>query len=300
MPRTELGLLRTDELVTLLALCRELACAARTADLAWIQSRTFGDPTVTPDLMLAAYQDRILVGFFIGCVRGDLGVIKAFGVREGYRRQGIATRLLDEMEARLAQRGVTSAYAGGVGPNFFRPGVSLRHTPAIALLMRRGYTTGREARVDMQADLAETALDTKPAIARLAAEGIQIRRAEPDEIETVARFTLEHFDAAWVSEVIDGASSSDPPALFIAYEGDRLVAFATHDAIGPAYFGPTGTLPAYRGRGIGGVLLRLCLQNIRAAGHAVAHIAWAGPVDYYARVAGARITDAYWCFEKAL
>ena len=300
MPPIDLAPLSADDLPALLALCRQLNCCAKTANLAWLESRTFGDPTVAPDLMLTARRDGDLVGLGIACVRDDLGVIKAFGVREGYRRQGIATLLLDELEARLAQRGLASVYVGGVGPNFFTTGVSLCHTPAIALLLRRGYTTNRETRVDMQVDLAEAALDPTAEIERLAAQGIQIRRAEAGEIDAVVRFTAEHFAAAWVPEVRDGASSADPPALFVAYDGDRLIAFSTHDAIGPAYFGPTGTLPSYRGRGIGGALLKLCLRNMRDEGYPVAHIAWAGPVDYYARVAGARITDAYWGLEKTL
>jgi mycothiol synthase len=300
VPDPHITAFEADELPALLSLCRETGCCRPDADLAWLQHRTLGDPTVAPDLMLAARVDGLVIGFGIACVRDALGVVKAFGVREGYRRRGIATRLLDELEARLAARGLTTAYAGGVGPNFISTGVSLRHTGAIALLMRRGYRTDRKARVDMLVDLDAAPLETGAQIARLAAQGLTMRRAQPGEVEAVAAFAAEQFEAAWQVEVLEGARSADPPALFVACEGASLVAFAAHSALGPAYFGPTGTLPAYRSRGIGGVLLRLCLQDIRAAGSPVTHIAWAGPVDYYARVAGARITDAFWCFEKEL
>jgi ribosomal protein S18 acetylase RimI-like enzyme len=299
LPELILDALGRDELPALLALCRETGCCGGDADLAWLRHRTLGDPSVALDLMLAARCGDDLAGFAIGCVRGAQGVIKAFAVAGPYRRQGIATRLLDELEARLARRSLPTAYVGGVGPNFFATGVSLRQMPAIALLMRRGYTTDRVARVDMQANLARADWDTEAQQARLASQGIAVRRARSDEVEQVAAFAAEHFADAWRAEVLD-AGHYDPPALFVAHEGPRLIAFAAHEALGPAYFGPTGTLSAQRSRGIGGLLLKLCLGDMRVAGHPVARMAWAGPVDYYARVVGAEVTDAFWCFEKPL
>mgnify|MGYP005866281417 FL=1 len=79
-----------------------------------------------------------------------------------------------------------------------------------------------------------------------------------------------------------------------------MVAFAAYDVTGPARFGPTGTDPAYRQRGIGGALLKECLRSLRDRGEVVAEIGWAGPIGFYARAVDARIHRVYWGFAKSL
>ncbi|MBC7255046.1 MAG: GNAT family N-acetyltransferase [Chloroflexi bacterium] len=266
-------------------------------NLTFLRSRTLGDPTCEPDLLLLAHEDGQIVGSVLGCVRGEMGVVKLFGVAPAFRRRGIGSRLFDEIEARFRARGLKRVRIAGVGPNYFTPGVDVRATEAITFLMARGYETNRIAIVDMQVDLDVAPLEVDDAFERLAAQGIILRRAAPSEVEEIAAFARDAFNEAWQVEVLE-AGQAEPPTLFAAFEGSRCIAFAAYDAVGPRYFGPTGTLPEYRQRGIGTALLRLCLSAMRARGDRIAHISWAGPVAFYARAVGAYISRVYWVFQR--
>lgn len=126
-----------------------------------------------------------------------------------------------------------------------------------------------------------------------------LRRARAEEIGAAAEFARAQFGAGWGQEVSD-AVRYEPPPLFVALCGERIVGFAAYDVTGMARFGPTGTHPDHRQRGIGGVLLKMCLRSVRDRGEATAEISWAGPIAFYARAVGARIYRAYWRFGKSL
>lgn len=268
-------------------------------ELTWLHYRTFGDPTCLPELLWVAEEGGQIVGCCIACIRDDRGVIKAFAVRLTHRRRGIATALFDEVEARLRARGVGRVVVEGVAPNYLAPGVDLRHTDAVVFLMQRGYETDRVTRVDMDVDLLQTNLETSADEARLAREGIILRRALPEDIPLAAEFALTHFSAPWQQEVADAAHFTPPP-LFIALADSQVVAFAAYDVTGLNRFGPTGTHPDHRRKGIGGALLKMCLRSMRERGGRHAEIGWAGPLGFYARAVGATIGRAYWTFHKEL
>ncbi len=264
----------------------------------WLRFYTVEDPTCSPDLLLVARHDQGVVGFCFACIREQGLVIKAFAVAPSYRHQGIATQLFDAIEERGRKHGCERALIGGVGPNYFAPGIDLTLTPAISFVMHRGYETDRRALVDMKVDPFQVDLDISDTRRRLEAQGIELRRAFPEEVERVSVFA-KHFSEAWRQETL-AAVGRDPLPLFVALDGEEIIAFAVHDVTGHAKFGPTGTHPDYRRRGIGGALLKMCLQDNRARGDRLVCISWAGPVAYYARAVDARIYRAYWAFQKAL
>jgi len=290
--------MRPEHLPEVLALIVEADLCLH-PDLEWLRHRTFDDPTCLPELLLLAEDEGQIVGFCIACIRGERGVIKAFAVRATHRRKRIATKLFEETELRLRAQRIGQVVVEGVAPNYLMPGVDLHHTDAVAFLMQRGYETERVARVDMDVDLLQADLETLRDEARLGREGIVLRRACPEEIGATAEFALTKFSAPWQREVADAARFSVPP-LFIALADSQIIAFAAHDVTGLGRFGPTGTHPDYRRRGIGGALLKMCLRPIRDRGEGRAEIAWAGPLGFYARAVGATIGRAYWMFHKEL
>jgi len=294
----QLTSMRPDHLPHVLALIAEEDLCLQ-PELEWLRYRTFGDPTCLPELLLVAEDGGEPVGFCIACIRGERGVVKAFAVRATHRRRGIATRLFEEIEAQLRARGIEQVVVEGVAPNYLVPGVDLHHTDAVVFLMQRGYETDRVTRVDMDVDLHRADLETAEDEARLAREGIILRRSRPEEITPAAEFALTHFSAPWQQEVMDAACFVPPP-LFIALADSQIIAFAVYDVTGLSRFGPTGTHPDYRRKGIGGALLKMCLRSIRDRGERRAEIGWAGPLGFYARAVGATIGRAYWTFHKEL
>jgi mycothiol synthase len=266
---------------------------------AWLTHSTVGDATAYPDLRLLAWQDGTLAGLCLACLRGGAGILKFFAVREPNRRQGLATALFDELEARLRARGVTEIAVKAVAPNYFVPGVDITYTDAVCFLLNHGFKTDRNAIVDMTVDLVRANLDTQEAERALAQEGIVLRRAEPREVPRVATFAAAEFSVSWQQELAE-AQDYDPVPLFVALRDDEVLSFAAIDVTGPARFGPTGTRKDLRGRGLGGALLRLSLRALRERGETSADIGWVGPLAFYARTVGAQITRAYWRFEKTL
>ena len=268
-------------------------------DLGWLRYRTLDDPTCPSDLLLLAQDGGRVVGFCFGALREGKGVVKLFGVIPEGRRAGVAGALLAELERRLRGRGISEVIVGALGPNFFEPGVDVTLTGAVSFLMQSGYETDRAARINMMVDLASADLDTRGAKADLARMGITVRRACGEDISAAAQFALETFSEGWRIEVAESARFAPPP-LFIAIEGARLVGFAAYDVTGPGRFGPMGTHPDYRHRGIGGVLLKRCLRSLRDRGENEAVIVWVGPIPFYARTVEARITRTFWTFRKCL
>ncbi|MDR9806994.1 GNAT family N-acetyltransferase [Rhizobium hidalgonense] len=116
--------------------------------------------------------------------------------------------------------------------------------------------------------------------------GISVRPALPPELHLVTGWVRERFSQNWASEVTV-AFSRQPVACLISVEGGRLLGFACYDTTARGFFGPTGVDPEMRGRGIGVALFSACLLTMKALGHAYAFIGDAGPVDFYAKTAGA-------------
>jgi mycothiol synthase len=61
-----------------------------------------------------------------------------------------------------------------------------------------------------------------------------------------------------------------------------------------------GTLPVLRGKGIGSILLRLCLRDLGRQGFRTAIIPWVGPTRFYARFCGARLDRCFWAYQKTI
>ena len=128
--------------------------------------------------------------------------------------------------------------------------------------------------------------DATPALERAASAGAVLRRPEAFERSRVVEWVRSTFSPGWADEV-DIAFASRPPSCFIAIAAGEVVGFACHDTTRPNFFGPAGVAPTARGAGIGAALTLVTLSAMRSAGYAYAIIGGVGPVDFYARVAGA-------------
>lgn len=269
----------------------------RPLDLAEFRHRFLDDATALPEYQLGAIVNGQLAGFMLGCIREGRGIIMLFGVAPEYRRQGIASALLKELEVRFLARGVSQVLVEGVGPGYYWPGVELSRGEAIAFLLKNGYETDRVARVDMLVHLKTASLDTAAAVDELARENIHIRRATGQEISSVSAFALQYFSRAWQLEVEESRRFPVLP-VNIALHAGSVAGFAVYDVTGYGRFGPTGTRPDMRKHGIGGVLLKECCRQMLERGDETAEIAWAGPLGFYLKQVGAQIHRAYWGFRK--
>lgn len=115
---------------------------------------------------------------------------------------------------------------------------------------------------------------------RLADQDVTLRRALAPERSAVCRWVETHFSRHWRSEVEVGFSHQ-PIDVWIAHDSEGLLGFACGDVTARGFFGPTGVLEAFRGRGIGEALLFRTLQDLENKGFAYAVIGDPGPVEFY-------------------
>ncbi|MEO0856510.1 MAG: GNAT family N-acetyltransferase [Bacteroidota bacterium] len=272
--------------------------------------KVWDDDGVTPALALAAEVDGDLVGFAVGVMReapdgagGTVtrGVVKLLAVDEAYQRQGIGAALVDALEAAMVARGATAIRLGESPPNYLHPGLDPRYTRALLLFEKRGYEKLANA-IHMDVDLTQD-LDTSADEARLLADNITVARACLDDEPAVMAFLDAHWPA-WKAE-IGRTFRNDPVSLHLAWEGGGVLGFSAYDAnnigasaTGTGWFGPMGTAAAARGRGVGAVLLKRCLADMAAQGHAVSTIPWVAPVGFYAHHVGAHISRVFYRYEK--
>jgi GNAT superfamily N-acetyltransferase len=123
------------------------------------------------------------------------------------------------------------------------------------------------------------------ALAALAAQAVQVRRALVPERPRVDAWINEHF-GDWAAEV-DVTFARLPVSCFLALRRDEILGFACYDGICRNFFGPTAVLEAERGRGIGRALLLAALHAQRAQGYAYSIIGGVGPAEFYAKAVGA-------------
>jgi GNAT superfamily N-acetyltransferase len=128
--------------------------------------------------------------------------------------------------------------------------------------------------------------ELEPALKKLKASGIEIRRPLAPEKHIVTDWVKKHFDEKWASEC-DVSFSNRPVSCFIAVKGEKILGFACHDATCRNYFGPMGVDKKERGRGTGKALLLACMHAMKQYGYAYAVIGGAGPVEFYAKTVGA-------------
>lgn len=236
-----------------------------------------------------------------GAVRGH---IKFLAVRRGFRRRRIATELLERVEDRLRAHGAAEIRIGESAPNYHTPGVDIRYAPAVHCFEKCGYRIVGEAynqdvilgRGEEHPDEVLPPFDVRN-LERSLAE-MEFTRAVDGDLGKVRKLLEEHW-RAWIPEV-ERTFRNVPISLHIATERDRIVAFSAYDGnnVGTGTFGPMGTDPAYRSRGIGEVLLKRCLNDLHRQGHRRAIIPWVGPLGFYSETVGATISRVFARMEK--
>lgn len=263
------------------------------------------------------YQDQIL-GFIVGSMReGDpeLGVVEMVAVRPGFRRLGVATALLAGLEAALAAQGAARFAVMGNAPVYAWPGVDVGYTAALCLFEARGYTRGSDA-IDMTVDLARLATDgafdgtlssaaPQPIVGELEIVALGAGQgADSVDVRAAAEtWIAAEFAANWrreVEQTLARAEVGRVAGVVVAIRTtDRaIVGFAAYGAQRAALFGPMGTAASARGTGIGTRLLIECFAAQQQAGLTAADIGWVGPIAFYSRTTGARVSRTYALLQK--
>jgi len=259
------------------------------------EEKLFGDDGARRGVALAAREGDELVGVLALAGRW----IKLLAVAAPHRRRGVATRLL---EAARAEAGGAKLRVFDHPGNYLSPGLDLRYVEGDAFLRARGFRpTGEVENIRAPLDGGNplvTESRVVELVVRATRAGYAVRRAAPDDgalLDLVARA----FAPVWAHEVkraLDGPRR----AVHVAEHEGTPVAFAAADGNnrGLGWFGPAGTLPEHRGRGLGEALLIPTLLDVRGLPEAGV-IAWIGPKPFYARACGAVDDRRFRQYEEA-
>ncbi len=268
-----------------------------------LEEKVWDDKDFSKELTRVAIHDNRVVAFGMALVRTGQperhGYIKMLAVEKKFQNQGIGARILRQLEAALKKLDVDTVRIAESAPNYLVPGLDPRYTAALVMLQRNGYKRFGET-WNMVVDMSAQEFDTSRDEQELAARGFEIRRALMADDADVQRFLVEHWPA-WKHEA-RRSMLNYPISLHLALKDGRIVGFAAYDCNNhnTGWFGPMGTLEQFRRVGIGRVLLRRCLRDIKEQGHRHATIPWVGPVAFYLRHAGAEISRVFYRFEKKL
>ncbi|MEU7742514.1 GNAT family N-acetyltransferase [Nonomuraea sp. NPDC049158] len=231
-----------------------------------------------------------------------VGHLDLLAVHPDARGRGHGRALVGAAEEWLRSEGARQARFAGNPPCYAWPGIDVRYTAAACLAERLGYERYHVA-WNMTADLGAD-LSVEEDLVRLAEAGVSVHASATDrdlaadqeraaDRERVAAFVRERWNQNWAWEAANAAG------LHYAERDGRILGFAAWGAR-PAWFGPMGTAPEARGLGVGGVLLRRCLAEMRAAGLSSAQIGWVGPLRFYSRAVGARAERVFWLYRRDL
>ena len=239
--------------------------------------------------------DGTPVGFMQSVTRPEerKAWVGVFAVLPDCRRKGVASRLLDVVKAEWTEISPETVEAVAIPGNYFNPGIDPRYTEALCFLEAKGFERFKDC-VNMIARL-DREFDTTGEAERLSGLTIEVRRASDKDKDLLEQFFQSDFGAEWLAEA-DLAMKNDPAGLHIAIKEGKIIAFSAHSSQNRewGFFGPMGTTPAARGTGIGRVLLWLCLNDLRNAGHKTAVIPWVGPIGFYSRYVDARVDRVFW------
>ncbi|WP_147372181.1 GNAT family N-acetyltransferase [Mariniphaga sediminis] len=268
-----------------------------------LEEKLTGDPGWNPKSTFVTQKEGRVAGFMQGVYRNVRGVrygyIKLMAVEKESRKQGIARAMYLQLEDYFERNKVDAVRIYDVPLNYFMPGIDPRYTAAVCFAERMGFVrNGDTSNLDI--DLQHQNWSEQTKIEELKAQQIEVSRAtEADRAEITELLGTDWH--LWQYEV-DRAIESSPPSLHIARLNGKVLAFAAHNANnkGTGWFGPMLTHNDMRGKGIGGVLLKLCLQDMKNEGLEKSIIPWVGPIPFYAHQANAKVARVFWRYEKKL
>jgi N-acetylglutamate synthase-like GNAT family acetyltransferase len=270
-----------------------------------LQEKTLGDPDFEKELTLVGLSEisNSPIAFLQAVIRtrdtGKVGYIKLLCVDSNERRKGYARSLYQNIEQKMKQQQVKLIRVYESFPNYFMPGIDPFYTEAVCFFERLGFKKFGDTS-NLIADLSIEKFDTDADEKNLLKEKIIIRRAEEKDKQKMFDWIEKNFPA-WHGEV-SSAFQNNPITLFIAEREGNITAFSAHEGNnkGTGWFGPMGTDSSLRGKGVGGILLKKCLQDMKEMGFVKAIIPWVGPIPFYMHYANAKVERIFWRYEKIM
>lgn len=256
-----------------------------------------------------AYIEDALVGFIVSKkdIVSLVGWISLLYVSKKFRKQGIATRLLDLVEKEMSVSNLTKIKVGSDFDNFF-PGIPCDFSnAAIPWFTKKGYNMIRYTfDVTASVDRVKTyAIEDKK---------ITFRFAKLEEKEKVLSLLRDSFSERWYQEGLDAIAHGDFESSYvIALNKEEVVAFLRCNQLSLnkkpynitwherfeklAGVGPLGVKNNYRKHGLGKDIISWALNHLKEKGVSDVLIDWTGLLEFYQQF-GFEVWKSYMYSEK--
>jgi GNAT superfamily N-acetyltransferase len=212
-----------------------------------------------------------------------IGFVKLVVVDPGAQRQGHGRALVGAAQNWAFDCGVAEVRVGAAAPFYLWPGCDVDHLEALCLFESLGYwTVGAE--LNMRCSTAHRAVSK--AGARV------LRVTDADVIEAVLALVRREWPN-WEAETARGIELGTCFAALAEDDPTVALGYASHSVNRRGWIGPMATDSTRQHGGVGSALLASLCQDLQAQGIDWAEIAWVGPVRFYAKAAGARVSRVF-------
>src|SRR5699024_9992120 len=249
------------------------------------------DANFDPDGMQLAFDGNTLVGcvyavrrllpMYEADLEPDNGWIPFFFVDKDYRNTGIGKQLMENAEAFLKENGRKNMFFASYAPNYIFPGIDESAYPeAYRFLQEQGFKTlYSPVAMDRQLIDFEFSSDMMELKRQRESEGYTFGQATDADLYEVIQFANNVFNPDWGRAIREGVLQGLPMhRILVARKEDNLVGFCTYGGYEgvPGRFGPFGVAPDQQGKGLGKLVLNLCLQQMKAESLHGAWFLWTG------------------------
>ncbi len=268
--------------------------------LDYFRKGTLGDDGFDPELTLVLTDsNNNIIAALITVNRAEYYCIKALIIDRKFRRQGIGKDMLKEIINRAKNKNKNINYInfGASPPNYWLPGVDLRHTDLFFFLKKNRFKL-KETYQNLTVPLNN--LDLKPASEY---RGYHYERVQTKDFDELIKFVRNNYGHSTWHEEVQMSFQNKPPSTFVSKNKEgQIVGFATHGLQFPGAFGPTGVLYSLQGKGIGSELLKWCLYDIKRSGLEKCIIMWVAinTIKFYSKSIGAYISPVFYEMIKKL
>lgn len=229
-------------------------------------------------------------------------------VHEEHQRKGIGRALVEQALDFLGEKGRKNVFFASYAPNYILPGIDVETYPeGWEFLQKLGFVRLYTAAA-MDLNLVGYAMpqDVRGLIKTREAEGYSFRSATSSDLVELIAFANQKFNPDWGRAIREGILQGLPlNRIFVARHNAKLVGFCLHGGYEgvPERFGPFGVDEEERGKGLGKILLHLCLSSMRAQGLHGAWFLWTGetsPAGYLYQSVGFRVSRRFYICKKEL
>ena len=235
----------------------------------------FCNDTLDFSLYWLACKGETIVGAACAAMdyNGDTGYIQFVAVKRDFRRQGIATSLVEKLLCEFSGRGVAEVIFSGYSRNYLTPGLDAKKYPLGLALFNKFDFSPLSRPVSM-----EIILESYQAPQLNISKDFRIVPFEDEHFASVLCLSKEHLQPEWMETIQKGYLKGNYSCKgFVCLDqGENVIGFAFYGMVGDdaRRFGPIGINPNYRGKSLGAVLLHACLGAQKEAGHDKSYFLW--------------------------